>query len=197
MRVAPHDHRIDPFDGRRHDVGAAGELAAAPVDGLMHGAALEEVVALVGAAAGVEEGEHSGDEQRRAVVRDGEGAGEDGGRLAVLAVRAGDEVARLDVDAGAGPVAERAVLEQRDAVELHAVARQHLAQQAAGRDAAVGADASELRVYASGLLRGHALQRGDKLRTVAVEGRQIGRLRSSSPPALRCRTGRRGGTRAP
>lgn len=29
MRVAPHDHRIDPFDGRRHDVGAAGELAAA------------------------------------------------------------------------------------------------------------------------------------------------------------------------
>ena len=145
-------------------------------------------------------------------MRDGEGAGEDGGCLAVLAVRAGeeegvggrvslvepaaladkaafdddavvelrllggDEVARLDVDAGAGPVAERAVLEQRDAVELHAVARQHLAQQAAGRDAAVGADASELRAYAPGLLRGHALQRGDKLRAVAVEGRQIGRL---------------------
>ena len=91
MRVAPHDHRIDPFDGRRHDVGAAGELAAAPVDGLMHGAALEEVVALVGAAAGVEEGEHAGDQQRRLVVRDGVGACEDRNRFAVLAVRVGEE----------------------------------------------------------------------------------------------------------
>ena len=212
MGVVAHHHGEGPLERRRHDVGVAGELAAPQVDGLVDGAALEEVVALVGAAAGVEEGEHAGDEQRRAVVRDGEGSGEDGGRLAVLAVRrgeeegvggriglvqaaafadeaalddgavvepgllGGDEVAGLDVDAGAGTVAERAVLEQRDAVELHLVAHVHLAQQAAARDAAAASHASDLGTCAFGLTFGHAVECGDQLRTVAVEGCQIGRL---------------------
>ena len=89
--VVSHDHREGPFEGRRHDVGARGELAAPQMHRLMHGAAFEEVVALVRAAAGVEEREHAGDEQRRFVVRDGVGACEDRGGLAVLAVRIGEE----------------------------------------------------------------------------------------------------------
>ena len=54
---------------------------------LVYGAALEEVVALVGAAPGVEEREHAGDQERRLVVRDGVGTREDRGCLPVFAVR--------------------------------------------------------------------------------------------------------------
>ena len=90
-RVVPHDHRESPFQRWGHDVGAAGELAAPEVHRLVHGAALEQVVALVRAAARVEKREHAGDEQRRLVVRDGVGPREDRGGLAVLAVRIGEE----------------------------------------------------------------------------------------------------------
>ena len=89
--VVSHDHREGALERGRHDVGAAGELAAAQVHRLVHGAALEEVVALVRAAAGVEEREHAGDQQRRFVVRDGVGTCEDRGGLAVFAVRVGEE----------------------------------------------------------------------------------------------------------
>ena len=85
--MVPHDHREGPFERRRHDVGPAGELAAAQMHRLVYGAALEEVVALVGAAPGVEEREHAGDQERRLVVRDGVGTREDRGRLPVFAVR--------------------------------------------------------------------------------------------------------------
>ena len=90
-RVVPHDHRESPFQRWGHDVGAAGELAAPEVHRLVHGAALEQVVALVRAAARVEKREHARDEQRRLVVRDGVGPREDRGGLAVLAVRVGEE----------------------------------------------------------------------------------------------------------
>ena len=89
--VVPHDHREGTLEGRRHDVGPGGELAAARVHGLVYGAALEQVVALVRAAAGVEEREHAGDQQRGFVVRDGVGPGKDRCRLAVLAVGVGEE----------------------------------------------------------------------------------------------------------
>ena len=51
LRMAAQDQRKGSFDGRSHDVGAAAEFASPQVDGLVHCAALEEVVALVRAAA--------------------------------------------------------------------------------------------------------------------------------------------------
>ena len=99
-RVVPHDHRESPFQRWGHDVGAAGELAAPEVHRLVHGAALEQVVALVRAAARVEKREHARDEQRRLVVRDGVGPREDRGGLAVLAVRIGEERADVPLPGG-------------------------------------------------------------------------------------------------
>ena len=57
----------------------------------MDGTQLVHVVALVRAAAGIHEGEHTGDEERALVVGDGEGAGEDGAGLAVLLLTVAEE----------------------------------------------------------------------------------------------------------
>ncbi len=118
-RVVPEDHREGSFERRGHDVGAAGELAAPQVHRLVHGAALEEVVALVRAAAGIEEREHTRDEQRRLVVRHGVGSGEDRNRLAVLAVRVGEEerVGRGESVAQDAAFAHEAALDQSAPVE--------------------------------------------------------------------------------
>ncbi len=85
---------------------------------LVYGSALEQVVRLVGAAAGVEEGEHARDEQRRLVMRDGVRSGEDRGGLAVLAVRAGEEE-RVD---GREALVERAGLAHEAALDDGAAA---------------------------------------------------------------------------
>ena len=130
--VVSHDHREGPFERRGHDVGSAGELASAQMNGLVHGAALEEVVALVRTAPGVEEREHAGDEQRRLVVRDGIGSGEDRGRLAVLAVRIGEEE-RID---GRETLVQPAALAHETPLDGRAVVEARLL----GGDEVVGLD---------------------------------------------------------
>lgn len=77
---------VKAFERRRHDR-PRWRTSAAQMHRLVYGAALEEVVALVGAAPGVEEREHAGDQERRLVVRDGVGTREDRGCLPVFAVR--------------------------------------------------------------------------------------------------------------
>ena len=88
MMVATHNHRICTLYGRSHDIGVAGELASAQMNGLMYGTAFEEVVALVGTAAGIEEREQSRDKQRRFVVRDRKRSCKYGHSLTVFAMRA-------------------------------------------------------------------------------------------------------------
>ena len=211
--VVAHDHREGPFEGRRHDVGTACELAAPQMHGLMHGAALEEVVALVRAAPGVEEREHPGDEQRGFVVRDGVGPREDRRGLAVLAVGVGeeerlggrealvhaaalaheapleghavvegrvlggDEVVGLDVDADVHAVAEGSVLERRGAVDHHVAPDAHLADEACADQAGVASHLAHLGGALRGMRFDHPLECGDRLRAVAVDGHDVGRLR--------------------
>jgi len=98
----------------------------------MHGAALEEVVALVRTAPGVEEREHPGDEQRRFVVRDGVGAREDRGGLAVLAVGVGEE----ERFGGRETLVQPAAFADETALDDRAVADDG----AFGRDRVVGLD---------------------------------------------------------
>ena len=89
--VVPQHHGKGPLQGGRHDVGAAAELAAPQVHRLVDGAALEEVVALVGAAAGIEKREHPCDQQRGLMVRNGIGPGENRGGLAAFAMAVGEK----------------------------------------------------------------------------------------------------------
>ena len=140
--MAAQDQRKGSFDGRSHDVGAAAEFASPQVDGLVHCAALEEVVALVGAAAGVEEREHSGDQQRGFVVRNGVGTREDRNGLSVFAVAVGEKE-RIDgreVFVQRAAFAGEAAFEKRAAVDAGSFCGDEIAGLDVDADISSGAD---------------------------------------------------------
>ena len=87
---AHNDSESADFGGPEHLRITCG-LGAAFDDTLMDGAELIHVVALVGAAAGVEEREQAGDQERGFVVGNGVRPGEDGAGLAVEAAAIGEE----------------------------------------------------------------------------------------------------------
>ena len=92
MRFVASYHRGEgAVERREHHVGVAPVFAAPLVDALVYGARLEQVVALVRSAPGIEEGEHARYEKRRFVVRYGVGAGQYAACLAVVAVASGEE----------------------------------------------------------------------------------------------------------
>ena len=86
-----HDDGEGPDLGGPEHVGVAAGLGAALDDALVDRPELVHVVALVGAAAGVEEGEQARDQEGGFVVRDGVRPGEDGAGLAVEAAAIGEE----------------------------------------------------------------------------------------------------------
>ena len=112
------------------------------MDGLVHCAALEEVVALVGAAAGVEEREHSGDQQRGFVVRNGVGTREDRNGLSVFAVAVGEKE-RIDgreVFVQRAAFAGEAAFEKRAAVNAGSFCGDEIAGLDVDADISSGAD---------------------------------------------------------
>jgi len=91
--VAAHDKGEGAYTGGPEDIGIGRCLGAALHNALMDGPQLVHVVTLVGAASGVHEREHAGNEEGALVVGDGERAGENGAGLAVFPLAVGEEEA--------------------------------------------------------------------------------------------------------
>ena len=89
--VPSHHQRERSHPRGPEHVGVGCGLGAPLQDALVDGAELVHMVALVGTGPGVHKREHPRDEQRRFVVRHGEGPCEDGAGLAVLAVAVAEE----------------------------------------------------------------------------------------------------------
>ena len=103
------------------------------MDALVYGARLEQVVALVRSAPGIEEGEHARYEKRRFVVRYGVGAGQYAACLAVVAVASGEEerIGRRE-GRGTGGIPEETALGDRPVVDDAVAAHDEVAHLHAG-----------------------------------------------------------------
>ena len=138
--MSSHDEREGADACGPEDVAVARRLGTALHCALVDGSELVHVVALVAAAACVHEREQACDEERRLVVRHGEGAGKDGAGFAVLLLAVAEE----ERVAGRVAVAEHAGLTDVDARERRAVldAAAVLDDEVVGDDAVAHVDGS-------------------------------------------------------
>ena len=89
--MAPHDERESTHAGRPQDIRVGRSLGATLQRTLVNGAELVHVIALVRARTGIHKREHTGNEQRRLVVRHSERSGKDSTRLTILSLAVAEE----------------------------------------------------------------------------------------------------------
>ncbi len=94
-----------------------------------------------------------------------------------MCIFSADESVGFDIDADTGPAADRAVFKGRRTVDRHVVADADFADEPCPDDAAVAAHFAHLRSVGFGVCFGHAFERGDELRTMAIDRHQISDLR--------------------